>query len=163
MPVYENESPQQLKNRLWSSVELGMYRSQTILIFIGAAVFWFLVHLIPENRVLQPELDQMLALILALIYLPVIGFFLYRTVRILWKWQQYRFYQVKLANLHRSVWFQTSYFTVVLQEPDGKKYVVNTHAIFTTHALATPRLEDYVNHSAVVGYNKETGQVVFLG
>lgn len=88
MPVYENESPQQLKNRLWSSVELGMYRSQTILIFIGAAVFWFLVHLIPENRVLQPELDQMLVLILALIYLPVIGFFLYRTVRILWKWQQ---------------------------------------------------------------------------
>ena len=163
MRVYEKESPQQLKHRIRFSLELGMYRSAIVLTLLYSAVIaGMFLFLSRQHQEATQTLGIMAAVLAGCCLLPI-GICLFRMARIWRKWEQYSYHQVKLTNLHRSLWVEYSYFTVALDKADGGKRIVNTHSIFTTHGLITPRLEDYAGKTAVVGYNEETVQVVFLG
>ena len=162
MRIYENETPEQLKHRLHTSVELSLYRSTIVQVIFYAIVIAGLSLLFSRQYGDIPHLSWIMAGFLAACSAPPIGICLFRIFQIQHKREHYTYHQVKLTNLHRSIWAEYSYFTVLLDDGQ-KKTIVNTHSIFTTHGLITPRLEDYVGKTAVVGYNEETGQVVFLG
>lgn len=163
MRIYQNETQEQLKRRLHASVELSLYRSTILQLIVYAIVIAGLFLLFSRQYGDIPHLSWIMAAVLAACSAPPIGICLFRIARIRHKWEHYTYHQVKLTNLHRCLWAKYSYFTVALDDGKGGKRIVNTHSIFTTHGLFTPRLEEYAGKTAVVGYNEETGQVVFLG
>lgn len=163
MRIYETESPRQQKYRLRSSVELGMYRSAIVLALLYSAVIAGMFLFLSRQHGANTQTLWIMAAVLAGCCLLPVSICLFRMARIWRKWEHYTYHQVKLTNLHRSIWAEYSYFTLALDDGRGGKRIVNTHSIFTTHGLITPRLEDYAGKTAVVGYNEETGQVVFLG
>lgn len=78
--------------------------------------------------------------------------------------ESYHFCKTNLCNPKGGSIRDTIKFTVVLEDPDGNKFAADTHSIFHTHtSMFGLALEDYVNRTVTVGYNKETGQVVVIG
>lgn len=95
--------------------------------------------------------------------LPFWVFYLWRTVQIFRKAEKYIFCRCVLSQPHQNPWLQTMYFTVVIEGPDGRKNVRETHAIFPSHGLIGPLVEDYVNRTVTIAYNEETEMVVVIG
>lgn len=163
MRIYENETPKQLKQRLQKSVEVQHYLHYPVLLVVFMLLFGGIQLL---TFAASGALDVMWKVTVPALILgfgPWMAFYLFRLVCVFRKWQHYRYYQVMLTRLDSSRWLGASRFIVVLEEKDGSKHIVNTHYIFTPKGLTNPSLDDYVGHGAVVGYNEETGQVVFLG
>ena len=163
MRVHEKESSWQSKHRLRSSAELSMYRTAIVLELLFSAVIVGMFLFLSRQYSEITQTIWIMAALLSPCCLVPIGICLLRMALIWRRWERYTYHQVKLVNLHRTLWAEYSYFTVALDDGDGGKRIVNTHSIFTTHSLFTPHLEDYAGKTAVVGYNEETGQVVFLG
>lgn len=90
-------------------------------------------------------------------------FYLIRVLSILRKADSYRFYRAELTQPHRRFPLKSMYFTVVLEDGDGTKHVLETHAIFAYHGLAGPLMKDYVNRTVTIAHNRETGMVVVIG
>ena len=47
-------------------------------------------------------------------------------------------------------------------ECDGRKYGVDTHAIFFTRGIFQPLMETYANATVTLAVNRETGMVVVI-
>ena len=168
MRIYENESQAQVTYRLRSSAEMGVYRINIIfelfLAVLNVGGMLLIRKFYQLNGIGPNDLEfwTSVALQLSVLCLPGLTICLFRMACILRKRENYRFYQVKLASLHNNRWIRVCYFTVVLE--DGERtQIVNTRPIFSTHSQLTLLLDRYVGKTAVVGYNEETGQVVFLG
>ena len=163
MRIYENETQAQLKQRLRKSAEVQHYIYYTFLLVISVLLLFFPMFLRLNAEGAAELFWEIVPVSLAVSFGPVVVFNCYRLATLFHKQEHYSYYQVKLTRLDSSRWLGASRFTVVLEEKDGSKRIVNTHYIFTPKGLTNPSLDDYVGTSAVVGYNEETGQVVFLG
>jgi len=76
----------------------------------------------------------------------------------------YRFYRATLSQPHGGFPRGWMYFTVVLEDPDGHRFLVNTNTIFQSYGTSMgPSIEDYVNQAVTIAYNEETGSVVVIG
>lgn len=138
--------------RLWCIVYIG-------LLLVGLALC-----------LLHPTLRQMPGILLGtvgvatlpgLVYLiPAlkIWFSIYREI------PAYRLYKATLAQPHGGFPRGFMYFTVVLEDPDGGKFLANTNTIFQSYGTAFgPSMEDYVNQTVTIAYNEDTGTAVVLG
>lgn len=76
----------------------------------------------------------------------------------------YRLYKATLSQPHGGFPRGYMYFTIVLEEPDGTKFLVNTNTIFQSYGTSFgPSMEDYVNQTVTVAYNEDTAAVVVIG
>ena len=58
------------------------------------------------------------------------------------------------------VWIATN---VAIEDPaGGRKYGVDTHAIFFTRGIFQPLMETYANATVTLAVNRETGMVVVI-
>lgn len=150
------------RQRLWSSLEMGVIRRDAILytIAIGVAVLMVSCQGSASD---DGTLGAVMAVGAAMFLLPAWGFYLWRTICIFRKAENYIFCRCKLSQPHQNYFLQTMYFTVIIECPDGSKVVRETHAIFPCHGFIGPLVEDYVNSTATIGYNEETETVVVIG
>ncbi len=74
----------------------------------------------------------------------------------------YRLYKATLSQPHAGFPRAYMYFTVVLEDPDGGKFLVNTNTIFQSYGHIGPTMEDYVNQTVTIAYNEDTGAVVVV-
>lgn len=76
----------------------------------------------------------------------------------------YRLYKATLSQPHGGFPRGFMYFTVVLEDPDGSRFIVNTNTIFQSYGTSFgPSMENYVNQTVTVAYNEDTGEVVVIG
>lgn len=141
------------RDRLWHSLEMQVLRRDLILYLIAIALFLLITR---EHWAV--------GLLLACIgFGPFVVFCLWRGLQIFRAVADYTFYQAKLSRFHQRFPLKTMYFTVVLEEPDGSRQVVETHAIFSSTGVVEPLVESYVNSTVTIGLNQETGMVVVIG
>ena len=77
--------------------------------------------------------------------------------------EEYFFTQAKLSTFHQKMWTRgMMYFTVVINHPEEGTVAVNTNPVFASYGWEQPLLEDYLNRTVTVGYNRETGTVVVI-
>lgn len=141
------------RDRLWHSLEMHVLRRDLIMYLIAIALFLLITR---EH--------WGVGLFLAFLgFGPFVVFHLWRSFRIFRRLEGYTFYRAKLTQFQQRFPLKTMYFTVVLEEPDGSKQVVETHAIFSSYGVVEPLVGSYANSTVTIGYNKETGQVVVIG
>lgn len=76
----------------------------------------------------------------------------------------YRLYKATLSQPHGGFPRGYMYFTIVLEDPDGAKFIVNTNTVFQSYGTSFgPSMEDYVNQTVTVAYNEDTAAVVVIG
>ena len=77
--------------------------------------------------------------------------------------EEYFFTQAKLTTFHQKMWTRgMMYFTVVIDHPEEGTVAVNTNPVFASYGWEQPLLEEYLNKTVTVGYNRETGTVVVI-
>lgn len=150
-----------IRKRLWSSVEMGHYRNHLIIYAIAVTAAAILAVI--RNDAHDPALWGIAAILLAIVFLPFLGYYLWQIVRIFRKWDQYIFCNVNLVNPHPGWYRGTMYFTILAEHPALSKIVVNTRPIFHTHGLIGPLFCDYVNQKITIAYNPQTDVVVVIG
>jgi hypothetical protein len=162
LPQPERRNPMEsIRKKLWSSVELAHYRNHLIIYTIAVTVGAVLAVL--RNDARDPALWGIAAILLAIVFLPFLGYYLFHIVRIFRKSDQYVFCKVNLVNPSAG-WFRgTMYFTILAEHETMRKIVVNTRPIFHTHGLIGPLFCDYVNQQITIAYNSETEVVVVIG
>ena len=141
------------RDRLWHSLEMQVLRRDLILYLIATGLFLLMTG---ENRIAGLLLG-------CFCFGPFVIFHLWRTFQIFRRVEDYTFYRTKLSQFQQRFPLKTMYFTVVLEESDGSKQVVDTHAIFSGTGLVEPLVGSYVNSTVTIGLNKETGMVVVIG
>ena len=77
--------------------------------------------------------------------------------------EEYYFAQVKLTSFRQNWWPRGICFTVLIDHPEAGTVAVSTNPIFHATGWEQPLLEDYMNRTVTVGYNRETGMVVVIG
>ena len=101
---------------------------------------------------------------MALFLVPAAGFWGWKMWKLFREPEEYFFTQVKLASPHQKLWTRgMMYFTVVIDHPEEGTIAVNTNPVFASYGWEQPLLEDYLNKTVTVGYNRETGMVVVIG
>lgn len=141
------------RRRLWDSLEMQVLRRDLIMYLIAAGLFLLMTG---ENRTAGLLLG-------CFCFGPFVIFHLWRTFQIFRRPEDYTFYRTKLSQFQQRFPLRTMYFTVVLEESDGSKQVVDTHAIFSGTGLVEPLVQSYVNSTVTIGLNRETGMVVVIG
>ena len=97
-------------------------------------------------------------------YAVILGFHLWRLYRIFSKPESYLFCQCLLDQPHADPNLNgIMYFTVTLELPGGTAKTVDTHSVFALRGIAPLIFEEYVNKTATIAYNPETGMVVVIG
>lgn len=116
---------------------MGLGRPEIMLTAMGIFALCGLIMLIPSLRIL---------------------FRIYRDA------DGYRLYKATLSQPHGGFPRGYMYFTIVLEEPDGSRFIVNTNTIFQSYGTSFgPSMENYVNQTVTVAYNETTGAVVVIG
>lgn len=149
------------RRRLWDSLELQTIRRDFVLTGLTVAI------VIGLQACTARGVDDswILAVITsAVVLLPFWGFYLLRTASIFRKPESYIFCRCQLSSVHQRLFSKGAmYFTVVIEDPEGGRFVADTHAIFQAYGVFGPLVEDYVNRTVTVAYNRETGMVVVIG
>ncbi len=73
--------------------------------------------------------------------------------------EAYRIYTVNMDEPHQG-WRAMVYFTVRFADENGNIQKRDTKSIFSSR---NSKMEDYLNKTCKIAYNRETGQLVFLG
>ena len=152
----------EIRQRLWDSLELHTIRRDatvsTLLVFI---VMGF------QGCVSSAGGDGawIISLVIgAITLLPFWCFWIIRTVNIFRKPEEYFFCKCTLSSVHHKPFLKGGmYFTVVIEDPDGGRFTADTHAIFAAYGIAEPLVENYINRTVTVAYNRETEMVVVIG
>ena len=153
---------QQIKERLRSSLELQVLW-RNLIIVTAVVIPLMLICMIGNIDHLTLILPYILFTVCAMI-LPGLIFCIVRTVQIFRKPEAYIFCRGVLAQPHGSMFWRTFYFTVVLEDPEnGGKFFVDTRAIFASHGMMSPTIEEYTNATVTIAYNRETEMVVVIG
>lgn len=148
--------------RLKDSLELSVIRRDVLLYTLMMGVVIFMISC--RNSTFENRQMQLAQVVMAAVFLlPFWGFYLWRVVCIFRKAESYTFCRCKLSQPHQNYFLKTMYFTVLLETPDGRRLVRDTHAIFACHGFAGPLVEEYVNSTVTIGYNEETEMVVVIG
>ena len=153
---------QQTKERLRSSLELQVLWRNMILVGVVTAAF-LLICLIGNIDHLDLILPYILFMAACMI-LPGLIFGIVRTIQIFRKPEAYIFCCSPLRQPHGGPLRNSVYYTALLEDPEtGGKFFVDTHAIFVTHGIMPPTIEEYTNATVTIAYNRETEMVVVIG
>lgn len=152
----------QIKERLRASLEMhALWRNLVLVLLIGVP-FTLAYGLV--NGGFGKDFRLFAALVAAIMVVPVAVFCVIRTIRIYRHCDRYIFCRAKLAQPHGGPLRDTIYYTLVLENPeDGGIFLADTHAIFYTHGIMSPTIEEYTNSTVTIAYNQETGMVVVIG
>lgn len=153
---------QEIRRKLWNSderVSLNMW------LFVATVTTVILGLVILVGPILTPGYKlAMFIFLFILIELPIYLFWAWRMISIFRHPESYWFCKANLCNPIGGRFRDTIRFTVLLEDPDGNKFAVNTHSIFQSHkGLLALALEDYINQTVTIAYNEETGMVVVIG
>ena len=96
-------------------------------------------------------------------WIVIMAIFAIWLYRIFSKAEDYVFCKTTMIKLHRGRVKNTMRFTVELEVPGMGKVTGKTSSIFQTHGWPGPLVEDYVNQSVEIAYNKSTKQIVVIG
>lgn len=145
--------------RLRSSLEFKQLWSY----FLITAVILSLFLLFAEWR--NPgEGNGIGAIVYSLFIAPYLIFCTIRTFNIFREAEHYAFCRATLSQPHGGLIRDTIYFTAMVEDPaGGRKYGVDTHAIFFTRGICQPLMETYANTTVTLAVNRETGMVVVIG
>lgn len=154
----------EIKAKIWSS--LDMYHVKLhFTIYLGFLILGGVMGAMMGSGIDGMRgmtiLSGMLIAALSALYLFIPSVLIF--FRIIRKPDQYRFYRAVLGQPHGGYPRGTMYFTVVLEEPDGEKFLVNTNTIFEAYGRVGISIEDYVNKTVTIAYNWETENVVVIG
>ena len=138
---------------LWHSIEMHTIRRDFLLYLALFGLMWLMA--VPG--------DTGPAVLMLLFLIPILVFYIWRTICIFRNPEGYIFSKCELTQPHSNFWLKMMFFTVRIELPNGRVDYVDTHAIFAAHGIAEPRMEDYVNRTATIAYNPSTGMVVVIG
>jgi hypothetical protein len=96
------------------------------------------------------------AVITLLVFLPFLGFYIWRVFQVFRCPEQYVFTRCKLEKFHFSIFWRTAFFDLRLEIPEVGVVHDETAAIFVAHGLGAPLIEDYVNRGDEVIYTRDT-------
>lgn len=157
---------QEILKELKGSLEVTWLKRMLVIhtpIYCGAGVLFALAFW--GNALGEVWLTVLLGILLAL----MITFACYgwRFWRIFRHAEHYRFYCPTTRRPIRSFGGKSSsnyyhYFRVTLENQYGRKFNVDTHAIFATGLAVGPRASDYTNHMIMIAYNERTNEVVVI-
>ena len=146
---------------LRGSLEMGYVR-RNILFCLAMLPVSGLVFLIKVNPVTGSLFWQLMGIMLLAIS-PFLLFYLIRILRIYRKPERYVFSKVELRRPYHSFNSHVMYFSILVENSEGRKIPADTHAIFATRGLIGPLMEEYVNRTVTVAYNEDTKMVVVIG
>lgn len=151
------------RKKLWDSLEMTVVRRQLILI----GVLWIVMAVICWLQFREPYLREagiLMQVVTALVILPFLGFYLWRTVQLFRSPEEYFFCKCQLSSPHQRLWTKGNmYFTVVIEDEELGRFAAQTHAIFESYGILEPLVETYINSTVTIGYNRETEMVVVVG
>ena len=153
------ENSKEIRARLWNSLEMGEVKRNIIFILVAGPVLGFLT----AGRMNYPEAKWLSIGMLAVFFVPFLVFYLYRMACILDRPEAYHFCEATLRRPQSSFNRRLFSFSVVIRDEDGMEFMTNTHAIFGVRNLLGARMEDYVDRTVTMAYNKTTGMVVVIG
>lgn len=147
--------------RLKNSAQYRFDRRQFLLVagILGAAVlivFFSTLDLLRFDKGVGAFWTLNLCMLLA--YLPIIALVAYHWLRLFLHIDGWHFSEAVLDQPHAG-YKGGVYFTVEITDRLGNRKRVETDRIFTS---AEPRVEDYVNHRVLIGYNEETNLVAVI-
>lgn len=149
-----------IRERLWNSLDMHWVKVNTVMILVVFGI----IGLIYSLRIPEPGLRwQLVGIMFLLVVAPWLVFYLWRTVSIFRRAEEYIFCKCCLSQPRGGSLKHSIRFTVVLTDSDGSKFAANTHSIFSTRSICGLGLEDYVNKTVTVAYNPSTGSVVVIG
>lgn len=147
----------EIKAKIWSSLDMTHVKLH-FTIYLGFLILGGVMGALIDGMTILQGLSITGLCALILLIPSLLIFF-----RIIRKPDQYRFYRAVLGQPHGGYPRGTMYFTVVLEEPDGEKFLVNTNTIFEAYGRVGISMEDYVNKTVTIAYNWETENVVVIG
>ena len=149
-----------IRERLRNSLDMHWVKTNTILVLAVYGV----VSLFYDLRIRETgHRVQLTVLMFLLVVAPWLVFYLWRTVSIFRKAEEYTFCKCCLSQPKGGRLKHSIRFTVVLTDAEGSRFAANTHSIFSTRSICGLGLEDYVNKTVTVAYNEATGSVVVIG
>ena len=151
---------QQIKERLKASLEVTCARNNLIMYLVAIPLCAAAVMFTKGRS--HPEHWAIVSVLAAIMLLPFAVFYIWRIIRIFRKPEGYIFCRTKLSQPHPGDMRHTMYYTVLIDD-DGRKFPTDTHAIFYTHSLVGPTIEEYTNRTVTIAYNRETEMVVVIG
>lgn len=150
-----------IKERLRTSLEMVTLWRNLILVLVIGVPFTFFYGLFYGGFGMRFWIFA--AMVSVLMVLPAALFCTIRSIRIYRKPEAYIFCRTALSK-PRSLWKNKMCYTVVLEDPeDGSKFLADTHAIFYSHGVMQPTIEEYTNRTVTIACNRETGMVVVIG
>ena len=145
--------------RLRSSLEFKQLWSYFLITTVILSLF--LLFAVWRN---PGEGNGIAAIVYGLFIAPYLIFCTIRTFNIFRKAERYAFCQATLSQPHGGLIRDTIYFTAMVEDPaGGRKYGVDTHAIFFSRGICQPLMETYANTTVTLAVNRETGMVVVIG
>lgn len=152
----------QIRRKLWESLDMVCVRLWLFYAAVIAAVECLMVFLAP-GYTYQPEKTGVLILLLGVSVAPILAFCMWRIWQIYRCCGSYFFCRTVFSSPKGGSLRDTIRFTLVLEDPEGYKFVAQTHSIFDTHGNSRLAFENYVNQTLEVAYNEETDTVVVIG
>lgn len=159
MAAWKEKTKTQTVANLRHTVDFGYYTSNMVGFILLTAFCCGIMYLPLGSR---PEFWGIVGIYSACLLVPYGIFYVIQMIRVFRKADHYIFCQAMLCQPHNHQWTRNVYFTVMLEDLEGGKFVVDTKAMFRPTAFFPPRMEDYVNKTVTVGYNEETGAVVVI-
>lgn len=148
-----------IRARLWESAEMAHVRFQ---ILLWLACFGLSLLACGSGSNWQEEFPIMAA-ITGIVFVPILGFWLWRVIRIFSRLDAYVFCPAELSQPHHAPLGQGlfSFMGVIETEADGR-FAVETHAIFHSSGVGL-LMEDYLGKTVTLAWNRETDMVVVIG
>ena len=144
------------------SLDMTVYRRMLIAIAIGTGL-GLLYGWVRFREYDDLYLELFLGMMVIFVGTPsaIWGYRMWKLFRVP---EEYFFTQTKLSTFHQRMWTRGMMcFTVVIDHPEEGTVAVSTNPIFASYGWEQPLLEDYMNRTVTVGYNRETGMVVVIG
>lgn len=153
------KQPSETIQKLNNSLEVHVIRRDLILsavvlgFFSALSLLWF-----------DQENWAVVLVIFVVATLPFFGHAIWRLIRIYSRPELYFFCKCKLSSPHQKLWTRgMMYFTVVIEDPEGGRFAADTDGIFAAYGMVGPLMEDYLNSTVTIAYNRETEMVVVIG
>lgn len=151
----------QIKERLKASLEVTCKRNNLILHAVGLPIAAAVASLGGRGRGSVALWPFVIAVVL-LVVIPIVILDLWQIFRIFRKPEAYVFSRFKLTTPHPGNFQYSAYYTVLVDNGEGRMIPVDTHAIFSTRH-GHPSIEEYTNKTVTIAYNRETEMVVVIG
>lgn len=159
MAVWKEETKEQTIANLKNATDIGFLKGNLV-ILVAIFAFFALACIWPARN--DPGYWTAFGWMALALFVPFGIYCAFRLFRIFRKAESYIFCRTVLSQPHYSHMFGMMYFTVVVEDLDGRKFAADTTAVFRPGGYIPPLVEEYVNKSVTVGYNEETGMVVVI-